>query len=320
MSMQNFTALSDVPSVEDLLRTALAAKQQPLADRMLGDGKTMGVLFLNPSLRTRISTQRAAQNLGMQTIVMNMNGEGWQLEFADGTVMDGGKAEHVKDAVGVMGRYFDIIGIRSFPTLEDREADYADRVLSQFKKYAGIPVVSLESAIRHPLQSLADLMTITEHRKRTRPKVVLTWAPHPRPLPQAVANSFVEWMRAADVDFTIAHPEGYGLAPEFTAGVNATHDQRAAFESADFVYAKNWSSYQDYGRILRNDLDWLVTPEKMTLTNNGHFMHCLPVRRNVVVADAVIDHPNSLVLEQAENRVYAAQAVLKMLLQAKKGA
>lgn len=313
--MKHFTSVHDVADLPKLLAAARDIKQSPLAFAEAGRGKSMGIIFLNPSLRTRISTQRAAQNLGMHTVVMNIDGEGWKLEFEDGTVMDSDKAEHIKDAAGVMGRYFDIIGIRSFPKLANRQEDYSDQVLEQFKKYTGIPVVSLESAIRHPLQSLADYLTIEETKTVDRPKVVLTWVPHPRPLPQAVANSFLEWIGRADVELVVTHPEGYELAPEFAKNAQLEYNQQKALEGANFVYAKNWSSWSDYGRILRTDLEWMVTGEKMALARNARFMHCLPVRRNVVVADNVLDSPGSLVLQQAENRLYAAQAVLKTILE-----
>ncbi|MEM7659072.1 MAG: N-acetylornithine carbamoyltransferase, partial [Bacteroidota bacterium] len=277
-------------------------------------GKTLGLIFFNSSLRTRMSTQRAAQNLGMDCIVMNVAQDSWQLEFADGAVMDGGKAEHIREAAAVMGQYCEILGIRAFAGLKDRAADYAEQVMTAFQQYAGVPIVSLESATRHPLQSLADLITIRSHQTVARPKVVLTWAPHPRALPQAVGNSFAEWMRHAEVDLVITHPKGYELAEEFVGDTPVIYDPHQAYEGADFVYAKNWSSYSDYGQIFGQDQRWQVDAEKMSLTNEAKFMHCLPVRRNVVVADAVIDSPQSLVIEQAGNRVVSAQAVLASLL------
>lgn len=313
--MRHFTSLSDVTDLPHLLAQAALSKANPLDDQHLGRGRTLGLIFFNPSLRTRLSTQKAARNLGLEVVVMNIGREGWQLEFADGVVMDGDKAEHVRDAAAVMGQYCDILGIRTFASLQNREVDYAEKVLSAFQQYAGVPIVSLESAIRHPLQSLADVLTIMEHKVVERPKVVLTWAPHPRPLPQAVANSFVEWTKATECELVIAHPKGYDLAAEFSSAVSISYDQDAALTDADFVYAKNWASYRDYGKVLSQDLSWTLSPEKMALTNHAHFMHCLPVRRNVVVSDAVIDSDRSLILSQAENRVYAAQAVLKQLLQ-----
>ena len=301
------------------MREALTEKQAPFAHQHLGRNRTLGLLFFNASLRTRLSTQRAAQNLGLQTMVMNVTQDSWGLEFEDGAVMNGDKAEHVREAAAVIGQYCELIGVRSFPTLTDREGDYSEKVINQFVRYAGRPLVSLESATRHPLQSLADLVTIEEFKTSPRPKVVLTWAPHVKALPQAVPNSFAEWMNAAAalglVDFVIAHPPGYELAPEFSGHAPVTQNQREAFAGADFIYAKNWSSYREYGQILSRDPDWMVTPEKMALTNSAKFMHCLPVRRNVVVADAVLDSPASIVIPQAGNRVWAAQAVLKRMLE-----
>ncbi|MBX2840975.1 MAG: N-acetylornithine carbamoyltransferase [Flammeovirgaceae bacterium] len=313
--MRNFTSIHDVENLESLVKEALELKKEPLKYKALGEGKTMGIIFLNPSLRTRLSTQKAAQNLGVSPIVMNFGSEGWKLEFEDGTVMDGNAAEHIKDAARVMGAYFDIIGLRSFPGLENREDDYQDNILNQMLKYAGIPVVSLESGIRHPLQSFADVLTIEEHKEVKKPKVVLSWAPHPRALPQAVPNSFLEWMVAADYDVYATHPVGYELSEEFTKGVKIEYDQKKAFEGADFIYGKNWSSYNDYGKILTKDPSWTIDGEKMKLTNNGKFMHCLPVRRNVIVSDEVIDSENSLIIKQAGNREYSAQMVLKKILE-----
>ncbi|MEM9848464.1 MAG: N-acetylornithine carbamoyltransferase [Bacteroidota bacterium] len=313
--MKKFTAVSDIKEVKAIVQSAIALKDQPYADQALGKNKTLVLLFFNPSLRTRLSTQKAAMQLGMQVMTMNAN-QGWKLEVAEGAVMNLDKAEHIKEAAGVISQYADIIGIRSFPTLTDRAKDYADEVLHTFIKYASVPVLSLESAIRHPLQSLADAITIQEYRKVHRPKVVLTYAPHPRALPQAVANSFAEWMLAWDaVDLVITHPKGMELSEIFTKGARIEYDQRAAFEGADFIYAKNWSAYRDYGKRPKNADDWMVDTAKMSLTNDAYFMHCLPVRRNVVVADAVIDSPKSLVLQQAYNRVFAAQVVLKTLLE-----
>ena len=315
--MKQFTSVHDAPNPEALVKEALALKQQPRGSlRHIGQNHTVALLFFNPSLRTRLSTQKAAIELGMSVMDYNA-GQGWQLEFEDGAVMNLDKAEHIKEAAAVISQYADIIGIRTFPGLQERERDYSDYVLRQFQQYAQVPVISLESAIRHPLQSLTDWVTIEEHRPAHRPRVVLSWAPHPRPLPQAVANSFLEWMQRADVDLVLAHPKGYELAEEFTRGVTVTNHQNEAFEGADFIYAKNWSSYQDYGQILSQDAGWMITQKKMALTNNGMFMHCLPVRRNVVVADAVLDGPNSLAIEQANNRTYAAMAVLKSILEGK---
>lgn len=312
--MHHFTAVSDVPDFKALVQQAAACKAGPLSWNHIGAGKTIGLIFFNPSLRTRLSTQKAAANLGLQCIVMNIGSDGWKLEFEDGAIMDGGTAEHVKDAAAVMGRYCDIIGLRSFPSLKDQEKDYQDTVLKAFIQHAGVPIISLESAIRHPLQSLADILTIEEHKIVEKPKIVLSWAPHPRALPQAVANSFAEWMRESDYDLVITHPEGYDLAAPFFAGHTVTYDQDEALQDADFVYVKNWSSYRQYGQILSQDPAWTITAKKMALTNQAKFMHCLPVRRNVVVSDAVIDSPQAIVLDQAENRVYAAQAAILSLL------
>lgn len=312
--MQHFLSVKDAIDVQALVKEALLYKKTPYADKHIGKNRTMGLLFFNSSLRTRLSTQRAAQNLGLELIVMNVGQDGWGLEFEDGAIMDGNKAEHIREAAPVVGQYCDIVGIRSFPGLVDREEDYSEKVLNQFVKHTGRPIVSLESATRHPLQSLTDLITIEELKTKPRPKVVLTWAPHVKALPQAVPNSFAEWMNAADVDFVITHPEGYELAPEFAGNAKVTHNQEEAFKDADFIYAKNWSSYNDYGKILSQDPSWKITTEKMALTNNAKFMHCLPVRRNIVVDDAVLDSPNSVVIQQAGNRVWAAQVVLKQIL------
>jgi N-succinyl-L-ornithine transcarbamylase len=314
-TMKHFTSVQDVPDLPELLQSAFQVKSSPYGDKMLGTNKAMCLIFLNPSLRTRLSTQRAAFNLGLDTVVFDMNQGGWNLEFQDGTIMNGGKPEHVKEAAAVIGQYYDIIGIRAFAHLQNREDDYAELVIEQFKQYAGVPIISLESPIRHPLQSLTDLITIEEHKKTDRPKIVLSWAPHPKALPQAVANSFLEWTTAAGYDVTLTHPQGYELSEDFTRGVKVTHDQREAFEGADFIYTKNWSSYQDYGKVLSIAPDWMVNAEKMKLTRQAKFMHCLPVRRNVIVADEVIDSENSIVIQQAANRTVAAQAVIRKILQ-----
>lgn len=312
--MSHFLSIDDVSDLPALIADARHLKADPRAAHDLGRGKTLINVFFNPSLRTRLSTEVAGRNLGMEVITMDAGG-GWAIEFADGTVMNAGTAEHIREAAGVLSQYADVLAVRSFPGLEDREADYADRVMQAFVRYASVPVISLESAIRHPLQSLADCITIDERKKTDRPKVVLTWAPHPRKLPQAVANSFAEWMLAYGAELTIAQPPGYELAEAFTQGATITHDQDAALAGADFVYAKNWSSYRNYGRHEADQhTDWQITPEKMALTDHGYFLHCLPVRRNVVVADAVLDGDRSLVLEQAGNRVYSAQAVLRGML------
>lgn len=311
--MKQFLSVNDVNNVDALVKEGLGLKQAPFTYQALGKNKTLGMIFFNPSLRTRLSTQKAALNLGMSVIVMNINQEGWQIEFEDGAVMNGDKQEHIKEAVAVVSQYCDVLGVRTFANLTDREKDYKEEVLHKFVQYSSVPIISLESATKHPLQSLADLLLIEEHKTVAKPKVVLTWAPHPRALPQAVPNSFVEWTKRANVELTVACPEGYALEDGLMEGVNITHDQNAAFEGADFVYAKNWSSYHDYGKILSQDTAWTVTQEKMELTNKAKFMHCLPIRRNVIATDAVID--NSKVIELAGNRVFAAQAVLKRILE-----
>lgn len=313
--MKNYLSVNDVVDVNVLADKALMLKSAPFLHQSLGKNKTMVLLFLNPSLRTRLSTQKAALNMGMQCIVMNIGQDGWNLELEDGVIMNGNQAEHIKEAAGVISQYADVIGLRTFAGLTDREKDYAEFVLNQFVKYATVPVVNMESATVHPLQSLADLVTIREFQKIKRPKVVLTWAPHPRALPQAVANSFVEWMQNADVDLSITNPKGYDLAPEFVKDTPVIHDQMEAFEQADFIYAKNWSSFEDYGKIIEVKENWTVSAAKMAKTNNAYFMHCLPVRRNVVVDDAVIDSERSLVLQQAGNREWATQAVIKKILE-----
>jgi N-succinyl-L-ornithine transcarbamylase len=312
--MKLFSSVNDVTDIQKLVSDAISLKKKPFVDEALGKHKTLGLIFLNPSLRTRLSTQKAGINLGMQVIVMNLDKEGWALETQDGVIMNGTTVEHIREAAGVMGQYCDIIGFRSFPGLVDREDDYAETIFNKFVKFSGVPVVSLESATRHPLQSLADLITIEELRKTAKPKVVLTWAPHVKPLPQAVANSFAEWMNKADYEFVITHPEGYDLAPEFVGSATVTNNQDEALAGADFVYVKNWSSYKDYGKILTDGEGWMMTNEKLKLTNNAGVMHCLPVRRGLELSHEILDGPNSLVLNQANNRVWAAQAVLKNIL------
>jgi N-succinyl-L-ornithine transcarbamylase len=313
--MKLFTSVHDVADIHQLISEAISLKKKPYVDEQLGKHKTLGLIFLNPSLRTRLSTQKAALNLGMQVMVMNLDKEGWALETQDGVIMNGATVEHIREAAGVMGEYCDIIGFRSFPSLVNREEDYSEEIFNKFIKFCGVPVVSLESATRHPLQSLADLITIEELKKTEKPKVVLTWAPHIKPLPQAVANSFAEWINKTDYDFVITHPEGYDLAPEFTGNAIVTNHQDEALDGADFVYVKNWSSYNDYGKILTSGEGWMMTNEKLKLTNNAGVMHCLPVRRGLELAHEILDGPNSLVLNQANNRVWAAQAVLKSILE-----
>ena len=313
--MKHFINLNDVSDVKELVLEGLHQKANPLANQNLGKNKTIGLIFFNSSLRTRISTQKAAINLGMDVIVMNVGSDSWQLEFEDGVIMDQGKAEHIKEAAAVLGQYCDIIGVRAFAEFKSREDDYREIVLESFRKYAGVPIVNLESATRHPCQSLADLITIEELKTRTRPKVVLTWVPHFKALPQAVANSFAEWGNETDYDFVITHPEGYDLAPQFVKNAKVTYSQEEAFADADFIYAKNWSSYLQYGQVLSQDPDWRITPEKMALTHNANFMHCLPVRRGLKVADEVLDSPQSAVIQQAGNRVWSVQAALKKILE-----
>lgn len=312
--MKHFTSVGDVPNLKALLQKAMELKRHPGSHTSPGTGKTLGLIFFNPSLRTRLSTQIAAQNLGMNVIVMNVDQDGWKLETKLGIAMDGDKSEHIKDAVGVMGQYCDILGVRTFAQLKNKEEDDNEEVLNSFVKYAGVPVLSLESSIRHPLQSFADLITIEEYKKKEKPKVVLSWAPHPKALPQAVPNSFVEWMKKMEYELLVTHPEGYELPEEFMKGVKVEYDQHKAFAGADFIYAKNWSSYQHYGQILNKDPKWMIDTDKMKLTNEAKFMHCLPVRRNVVVSDAVLDSENSLILPQAKNRITSAQTVLNELL------
>lgn len=314
--MKQFLSTEDVTSIPALVDLALQYKASPFSNVALGARKTLGLLFMNPSLRTRISTQVAAKNLGMEVIVFNVDKDGWQLEFTDGAVMNGNTTEHVREAAAVLGQYVDILGVRSFPSLTDRDRDYSEQVIQSFVKFAGVPVVSLESATLHPLQSLADLVTIHELMKPgRRPKVVMTWAPHVKALPQAVPNSFAQWMTAwGGADFVIAHPEGYELDERFTRGASVTHDPLAALTGADFVYVKNWSSYHDYGKVLNSDPAWTVTEARLKNAPDAKVMHCLPVRRNVVIADEVLDGPRSVVVREAGNRIWAAQAVLSEIL------
>ena len=313
--MQHYTSLKDLDSLQVTVQEAIELKKNELEFKTLGEGKTICLLFFNNSLRTRLSTQKAAQNLGLNVVVMNFGSEGWELEFEDGIVMNQNKSEHIKEAAKVIAQYSDIVAIRAFASLTDKEKDTAEIVINSFKKYAGIPVVNMESATGHPLQALADAITIEEFKTVKKPKVVLSWAPHPKALPHAVANSFVEMMQLQDMDFVITHPEGYELNPEITKNSTVEYNQEKAFENADFVYVKNWSSYKNYGQVSNTDSNWMISAEKMKLTNNGKFMHCLPVRRNVIVADEVIDSENSIVIQQANNRTYSAQIVLKKILE-----
>ena len=313
--MRHFTSIKQLGNIKEALEAAKYVKANPFADKALGQDKTALLVFFNNSLRTRLSTQKAALNLGMNVMVLDVNQGAWKLETERGVVMDGDKSEHLLEAIPVMGSYADVIGVRSFAQFKSKEDDYNEVILNQFIKYSGKPVFSMEAATRHPLQTFADLLTIEEHKKTARPKVVMTWAPHPKALPQAVPNSFAEGLLMTDYDFVIANPEGYDLAPEFTKGARITHNQDEALEGADFVYAKNWASYEHYGQVLSKDMSWTVTTEKMALTNNALFLHCLPVRRNMIVSDDVIESPQSLVIPEAANRVVSAQTVLKMILQ-----
>jgi N-succinyl-L-ornithine transcarbamylase len=323
--MQHFISVNDVNNIDALAKQALAYKLNPFIDKHLGGNKRIGLLFLNPSLRTRISTQIAAENLGMQVLTFNVGNDGWKLEFEEEAIMSGTTVEHIKDAAPILGNYFDVIGVRSFPSLTNKEEDYSEHVIKQFIKYAGVPVISLETATLHPLQSFTDIITIKEQLLlapspleevgRRLPKIVLTWAPHIKPLPQCVANSFAQWMNAwGQAEFIITHPEDYELDKQFTKGATITNNQQEALKDADFVYVKNWSTYHDYGKIYSNDPSWMLTPEKLKVTNNAKIMHCLPVRRNVELSDEVLDSANSLVTQEASNRVWAAQAVLAEIL------
>lgn len=316
--MRHFTSVKDVKDIGNLVNLTLSLKGDPYLQeeyREIGKGKAMGLIFMNPSLRTRLSTQKAAINLGMSVMVMNFSGEGWALEIEDGVVMDGDKVEHINEAAAVVGQYCDIIAIRSFPYLKDRNFDYAETILNKFIAYSERPVVSLESATRHPLQSLADMATIEAYRLNDRPKVVMTWAPHPRALPQSVPNSFAEWALQMDYELVITHPEGYELDPVFTGDTIIEYDQEKALKGADFVYVKNWSSYKEYGQVLSQDPSWMMSQEKLKYTNNAKVLHCLPVRRNLVISDDVLDSEASVVIQEAGYREFAAQAVLKEILE-----
>ena len=313
--MNNFLTLEDIPNLQEAVNAVLDLKKDPFAFEKMGTHKTLGMLFFNPSLRTRLSTQKAAQNLGLKTMVMNFSNEAWALEFEDGTKMSGLRSEHIKEAAAVVSNYCDLIAIRAFASLSDKAKDEEEQVLKKFVQYATVPIINMESATAHPLQALADAVTIKEQNFKKRPKIVLSWAPHPKALPHAVGNSFTRMASQLDADFVITHPEGYELNPEITKDIPLYYNQEEAFEGADFVYAKNWCSYSEYGQILRSDPEWMITDEKMKLTQDAKFMHCLPIRRNLVASDAVLDHPNSLVIEQANNRTFAAQWVLKQLLE-----
>lgn len=315
--MKNFISVQDVSNVHDLIQKALASKANPHRNDSLGVGKRMGLLFLNPSMRTRLSTQIAAENLGMKAVVFNVGQDGWALEFEEGAIMNGSTVEHVKEAAPILGQYFDVLGIRTFPSLQNKEADYSETYIHQFIKYAGIPIISLESATLHPLQSLTDIITIQEtFKERRKPKIVLSWAPHVKALPQCVANSFAQWVNAwGEANFVITHPKHYELDSQFTQGATILHDQNEALKGADYIYVKNWSTFNDYGKVMCTDPDWMLTNKKLAITNNARVMHCLPVRRNVELSDEVLDSPASLVTQQAGNRVWAAQAVLSEILE-----
>lgn len=312
--MKHFISVKDVENPKALVQEVIYLKNNEKFSS-IGKNKTIGLIFFNSSLRTRMSTQKAAQNLGMEVMTINVTTDSWKLEFQDGSVMNGDSVEHIKEAAAVMGVYCDILAIRSFPLLTNKEEDYAENILNQFVKYSKVPVVSLESATLHPLQSLADMVTIQEHQKTNKPKVVLTWAPHVKPIPQVVANSFAEWALASDYDLTITHPKGYELSEAFTKGATIEYDQQKALSEADFVYVKNWSSFTDYGKVLEVKEDWQLTQEKLKVTQQAKIMHCLPVRRNLELSDEVIDGENALILAQAENRVYATQTVLKKIIE-----
>ena len=313
--MKSFFHVQDIGDLSKALAEAKQVKATPYAWQHLGKNKTIILVFFNSSLRTRLSSQKAALNLGLDPIVLNVNGDSWKLETRMGVVMDGDKSEHLREAIPVIGSYCDLIGVRSFAGLTDKEFDYNETILKQFIDYSGKPVISLESATVHPCQAFADLFTIEEYKTKKRPKVVMTWAPHPRALPQAVPNSFAEWMNAADVDFVIAQPEGYELDPQFAGNARIEYDQMKAFEGADFVYAKNWSAMNPYGQVINKDMSWTVGARQMSVTNNAYFLHCLPVRRNMIVTDEVIDSPRSLVIPEAANRVVSAQVVMKRMLE-----
>ena len=318
--MRNFVSVRDVTDIDALVKKALAFKADPYSAETLGKRKRVGCLFLNPSMRTRLSTQLAAQNLGMEVMVFNVGSEGWALEFEEEAIMSGSTVEHIKDAAPVFGKYFDILAIRTFPSLKNREDDYSELYIKQLIKYAGIPVVSLESSTLHPLQSFTDIISIQESLNEApvigrKPKIVLSWAPHIKPLPQCVANSFSKWITQWNkADFVITHPEDYELSEEFTSGATIMHDQKKALEGADFVYVKNWSTFKDYGKIYTNDPEWMLTQDSWSVTNNAKVMHCLPVRRNVELSDEILDGPMSIVTRQAGNRVWAAQTVLSEIL------
>ena len=313
--MRNFTSVEDINDLQSIIKEALKIKENPLAEPDKGKGKTIGLVFLNSSLRTRLSSQIAAQNLGLNVLTLNAAQEAWNLEFSDGAIMNGDTVEHIKDAIEVLNQYCDIIAVRCFAGMKNKEDDVNESILSQFLKHAKVPVISLESATRHPLQSLADCITITENWKEDRkPKVVLTWAPHIKPIAQAVGNSFAEWMQEMDVDFVITNPEGYDLDPRFVKNSTVIHNQNEALKDADFIYVKNWSSFENYAQMPEVKENWMLTNEKLKLTNNAKVMHCLPVRRNVELSDEVMDGENSIIYQQAKNRIFSAQTVFSEIL------
>jgi len=312
--MKNFININNVKDYQGLIKESIEIKNNPYSLKKIGVNKTLGLIFFNSSLRTRLSTIKAAKMLGLETIVMNFNSEGWEIEFEEKTIMSKNSAEHVKEAAQVISQYCDIIGIRAFAELKNKNHDESEKILNSFVKYGSVPIINLESSCAHPLQALADAITIEEHKNKSNPKIVISWAPHPKSLPHAVANSFINMARMSNYDLVITNPVGYDLNPKVTKGINVIHDQEEAFKNADFIYAKNWSSYNDYGKVLINDNKWMINKRKMEITNNAKFMHCLPVRRNIVVDDSVLDSNYSLVINQANNRTYAAQTILKKII------
>ena len=312
--MKNFININNVKDYQGLIKESIEIKNNPCSFKKIGINKTLGLIFFNSSLRTRLSTLKAAKMLGLETIVMNFNNEGWEIEFEEKTIMSKNSAEHVKEAAQVISQYCDIIGIRAFAELKNKNHDESEKIINSFVKYGSVPIINLESSCAHPLQALADAITIEEHKNKSNPKIVISWAPHPKSLPHAVANSFINMARMSNYDLVITNPIGYDLNPKITKGINVTHNQKEAFKNADFIYAKNWSSYNDYGKVLINNDKWTINKRKMEITNNAKFMHCLPVRRNVVVEDAVLDSNYSLAINQANNRTYAAQTILKKII------
>ena len=312
--MKNFININNVKDYQGLIKESIEIKNNPCSFKKIGINKTLGLIFFNSSLRTRLSTLKAAKMLGLETIVMNFNNEGWEIEFEEKTIMSKNSAEHVKEAAQVISQYCDIIGIRAFAELKNKNHDESEKIINSFVKYGSVPIINLESSCAHPLQALADAITIEEHKNKSNPKIVISWAPHPKSLPHAVANSFINMARVSSYDLVITNPIGYDLNPKITKGINVTHNQEEAFKNADFIYAKNWSSYNDYGKVLINNDKWMINKRKMEITNNAKFMHCLPVRRNIVVEDAVLDSNYSLVINQANNRTYAAQTILKKII------